>query len=217
MKLKLKSDFRDYYDFMFDTTGEIFERMSTTDMSRSEMFLELWGIGLPTPMWGLVNHLSHNLPQETKLILYKNEYAHRGEGKAMTTLRDALCKERNTLASLYVPTLRPEQPVSYRYLRIGNLVPFWLRYQSDDEWRSNCGSNIEIIEVSPPSYLLSYRDKQSDPLLAIDFVHCLYGGFLAIDYNTSPGLDRTPICKQLTPTQVVGEIKSFLNSVPKKR
>lgn len=184
MYLELVSDFHDYYDHMFDKQGANFERMSTTDLSRSDAFGEITRMGLAVPAWGPVHSLYHIFPAETLVVVYTDEYAHRSEGKLRMSVKHAL-DHSNKTASIYVPNIEGASTMSLRYLRIGGRR-FWLTYNSLDEWRSNYGEVI-IIETSAPAYLRGFKDNEPVPMLAIDFVKCMYGGWLAIDYNTSPG------------------------------
>jgi hypothetical protein len=213
MMVYLKSDFMDYYDFMFDSTGHIFERMSVTDMSRADALQKLASIGFPTPAWGTVHRLITRFPYSISVVVYEVENAHRGMFKHLLRLDEAMKRFPNKLASLYVPPSfddEDEKPSSFRYLRIG-AKRFWLQYTSEDDWRSNCGSNVEIKLETPPLHLTDFHDNEHIPLLAIDFVKCCYGGCLAIDYNTSPGLRGTPIEEEMTATQIVEEIRAVLS------
>ena len=86
----LESDFHDYYDHMFDTAGRKFERMSVTDLSRSEAFVKLMDMGLAVPHWGSVQSLYNKFPAETLVVLYMDEYAHRSEGKLRMGVEHAM-------------------------------------------------------------------------------------------------------------------------------
>ena len=54
MSVYLKTDFKDYYDHMFNTNGMCLERMSVNNFSRGDMFTQLANMGLATPGWGSV-------------------------------------------------------------------------------------------------------------------------------------------------------------------
>ncbi len=206
INVSLKSDFHDYYDHMFDIVGQEFKRMSVTDLSRSEAFGKLTAMGLATPAWGPVQSLYSTLPAETLVVVYMDEYAHRSEGKSRMTIEQAI-GHCNKIASVYVPNIR--SAISLRYLRIGERI-FWLIYSSQDEWRSNYG-DVSITNGAAPPYLKRFRDAEPMPMLAIDFVKCLYGGWLAIDYNTAPGLRGTPVEDAMSATEVMNEIVKWFS------
>jgi len=212
MNVYLESDFHDYYDHMFDTNGAKFERMSVTDLSRGEAFTKLTNMGLAVPAWGGVSGLNHTFPPETRIVVYIDHFAHRGEDKELMSIREAMARDYSgKTASIYVPNLQPEMPRSDRYLRIGGRI-FWLTYISLDEWQSNRG-NVSITELPPPRFLEDFGDNEPLPMLAIDFVKCMYGGWLAVDYNTAPGLRHTPVEDALNATEVVGEVKKFMMGI----
>ena len=210
MHVYLESDFHDYYDHMFDTNGAKFERMSVTDLSRGEAFAKLTNMGLAVPAWGAVSGLNNTLPPETPIVVYIDHMAHRSEGKELMSVAEAVAMEyTGKTASIFVPNLSHAAAMSTRYLRIGDRV-FWLTYSSLDEWRSNYG-DVDILELPPPRFLQNFKDREPVPMLAIDFVKCMYGGWLAVDYNTSPGLHHTPVESIMSATEVVAEVKQFMS------
>ena len=80
-----------------------------------------------------------------------------------------------------------------RFLQIGD-QHFWLRYESDDDWRSNCG-DCEIALVAGPKK--GYHKSIHEPLFAIDFVIC--GKQYAIDFNVCPGVSGTGVEREIGP------------------
>ena len=120
MQLQLKTDFHDYYDHWFDREGQIFERMSHSGMSRREMFGFLEQIGLKTPPHGTPEQIFNTLSEQDKeaedlaqthdinffhVVVYLDETAHRGEGKILVPLTEAMQKYPNAFCSLYYQTL----------------------------------------------------------------------------------------------------------------
>lgn len=211
MKIQLKSDFNDYYDHQFDLEGEIWERMSTTDMTRRQMFERMTEMGLVVPPYGTAAGLDTGFPEEMDVVVYIDEYTHRGEGKRLCPLSEAVDNASYKLASLLIPSLGRQKGThieSFRYLRVGTRI-FWMRYKSHDEWRSNCG-DVEISLTNPPPRFGEFRDKEPYPLIAIDFVPCIYGAMYAVDYNTSPGLKGTPAEEEMSAEEVANEIKIWL-------
>ena len=215
MNVYLQSDFHDYYDHMFDLDGEIYSRMSITTFTKALQFHNLNSMGLATPHRGLVEYMATFLPKDTMLVIYEKECSHRGEDKFLMPIDDAIhMGHGEKYSSVYLPNWDDVvYASSLRYLRIGSIV-FWLKYESDDEWRSNCGYEVNISNVKAPDFLNEFEDFQPFPVFAVDFVECKYGGLLAVDYNTSPGLSGTPVQQHLSPTIVVQEIKTFMETKP---
>lgn len=205
MKLQLKSDFRDYYDHMFDRTGEEFHRYSRTDMHRRDAFDLLSMAGYRVPPHGTAHVLSATLDAHTPagrtVVAYEDPHAHRGDGKKLSVV-SLLPPE--TYCSLYIPQTKA---VSVRELWVGKL---WvgLKYQSDDAWRSNVGEVITAItgmsmDIPRPAAFKDY------PLIAVDLVQGEDDKGYAVDLNTSPGLDSLRIL--LSANDVVSYIKEFWN------
>ena len=65
MKLKLISDFTDYWDYMMDSEGEIFRRVTTDGLNRHELLEYLQKLEFTVPCYGSVKELSAILkPQD---------------------------------------------------------------------------------------------------------------------------------------------------------
>ncbi|WP_144402114.1 hypothetical protein [Geoalkalibacter subterraneus] len=218
--LQLKSDFRDWYDCAFDLQGQmVFERLSTAGMSRRQMFAFLQKLGLRTPRHGLVEDLvsalTHDcedwpkdlqrrfLDQAVDVVIYHDEQAHCGEGKQKISAGKALDLYPDTYASEFIPSVAGRGSVSLRYLQVGQRR-WWLRYWSQDDWRSNAGEgDCEILCEEKPGR----PHEINDPLFAVDFIRAgkkLY----AIDFNIAPGL--APLNGLLLPSEVVSQISSFI-------
>lgn len=201
MNLQLKSDFRDYYDFMFDRSGEVFERYSKSELHRRDAFELLSRAGYQILPHGTAAQLYSRMGEQL-VVAYDDPTAHCGNGKRRATL-SSLPPE--TYCSLYRP-----QPaaLSFRELWIGRL---WigLCYRSDDEWRSNVG-NVAIIssgiseDIPRPDVFRDY------PLVAVDLIESMENGY-AVDFNTAPGL-HYPIKDLLSATLVVDYLKEFLST-----
>ena len=217
LQLQLKTDFHDYYDHWFDREGQIFERMSHSGMSRREMFGFLEQIGLKTPPHGTPEQIFNTLSEQDKeaedlgqthdinffhVVVYLDETAHRGEGKILVPLTEAMQKYPNAFCSLYYQTLLLGS-TSLRYLQIGDKI-FWLRYTSDD-WRSNYGNvNIKILSQEKDKF----HSNIYLPLFAVDFI---FGPDFtwAIDINIAPGVKGTGVENILPAKEAVAAIKRW--------
>lgn len=220
MKIRLKTDFHDYYDHWFDAEGVEFERFSRQGRGRREALEYLSDIGLKTPPYGtprevMVKTNNRLLERELELqkdskyllsvVVYLDENAHRGEGKVLMPLQEALNKYPNHLCTLFIPPI-PGKSVSMRHLQIGKKA-FWLRYTSSDDWRSNCGNvEIEVIKQEKDGY----HPKIHYPLFAIDYI-ANTDKMLAVDLNVSPGLKGTGIENILTGKEVAHLISEAIN------
>lgn len=204
-KLKLYSNYVDYFDFAFDLTGEPFIRFSTDFFSKRDQFRIMELNHIPTVTHGVVDHLVRyrNLPDCSKVIVYLDEMAHSANGKICITAEEALAKYPEKYASV----VYGKEGFHIRILNIGD-AQFELTYTSDDFF-SNCG-NVEI--TCSKRFHEPYIDQH--PILgrnfwAIDFLTNGNEDFLACDFNTSPGLKGTGIEDILTPTQVVNLLKGI--------
>lgn len=222
--VKINSDFHESYDHMFDVgeTDSTWNRMSV-DMVRRSALNVLQQMRLNVPYYDNVSNMYDLMSTFNPLVVvYTEAFAHRGEGKKWTRLSlETLQKHCNDLAMLYVAQRDRPGSVSYRYLRMGRRT-MWLRYESDDEWRSNCG-NVEITEISRPSEMqftnAGLLDPQDRPCIAVDFVSSIGGKWWAVDFNTSPGVDHTPFTETYSPEEIVNSIKEWfqLNAARLKR
>lgn len=209
MKLALKTDFWDYYDAHFDLDGDVFERISGGGMSRRGMFSFLREHGYVTPQHGIVGSLG--MHPANKVVVYLDEHKHQGDGKELMTYEEALERFPDQYGCQYIPSEVNGMSETWRYLQLGD-QSVWLRYRSDDPWRSNCGDvNIEVI-----SHHISGKPIRMDRVLyAIDFVgtNIKY----AVDYNEAPGLHRTGLEEIYRPKEVVDHIKAGLKRVKEER
>lgn len=209
-KVRLRSDYWDYYDHWFDViAGITFERFSHSGMSRREIFEFLGSIGVRVPFYGKpqevfeqLDKFSKEYPQLIDVVVYLDERAHRGEGKVKVLLPEALETYPNHLVSQYIPALPSGAGLSWRYLQVGDKV-FWLRYCSRDDWRSNCGDvKVEVLSRERDGY----HPRIAYPLFAVDFVPAgktLY----AIDFNVAPQVKGTGVESILGAEEAANAIK----------
>jgi hypothetical protein len=213
--LQLRSDFRDWYDAAFDREGPVFERLSRGGMSRRQMLSYMSEVGLCVPRHGLVCDLVPAImedfadwPEDSReamqsqileLVVYHDEQAHAGEGKEKVAAAEALARYSDLYASEFIPATPSGVGVSLRYLQVGKRR-WWLRYWSQDDWRSNAGQGgCEVLCEEKPG-----RPYKIDaPMFAVDFVRAgtkLY----AIDFNIAPGL--VPLNGRLRASEVVEQL-----------
>ena len=192
--MRLITDFRDYYDHAFDTTGVGLLRRMTDGPTRFEALTwlkQLYG----TPKFAYAWNLSFDAGDE--VVVHFKE-GHAGEGKLRARFRDALVAAPDAVVVQYHPESRGR---SVRLLVIGEHV-YWLEYRAF-AWRSN---DDPVITTCAP--VVDYDPELSRwyPLYAVDFIETR-DGWKAIDLNVSPGLRHTPVRDILSPTEVVDAIK----------
>jgi hypothetical protein len=224
MKLKLISDFTDYYDHHFDAEGDTFRRVTTDGLNRIEILDYLHQLEFTTPLCGTPLELASELEPDDKIVLHHDLYVHRGEGKTLSTMKEALKDFPETFATQFipfnVPGTKPEvKALSWRYLQIGTEA-FWLEYTSTEDWRSNVGDGDILLFFRDKTELFS--DRQYDvllkfkfPLFAVDFVpdgDKLY----AVDFNIAPGVRGTGVEKLLSPKEAVKAIKTAYKLLKKE-
>jgi len=205
MKLKLKSDFYDWYDHAFDLDGMTFQRISKSITTRKQDLESLKNLGFRVPRFGKVIDFYHEIlthkqhPEITpviQVVVHTDPKAHRGEGKVLLSTTEAFLRHPHDFCVEYIPSNRKSQ----RLLCVGKRT-FWIEYESKDDWRSNMGDvNFKVLDQIPerPRFFL--------PMFAIDFVgkEKLY----AIDLNIAPGLE--PLKGIMTASEIVDELKNWL-------
>jgi hypothetical protein len=226
VRLKLISDFVDYYDYQFDREGPEFRRMTTEGPSRREMFDLFDMYAIPTPKHGIVKQAmgrATNTPELvrigrsflecTTVIVYLDERAHMGTGKVITSGSRALQVYPEHYCSEYIEP--SGLATSLRYLCIGKRA-WWLRYTNlgqewPNTWLSNVGEQVRVEmlgEATPDFMALSYILEL--PLFAVDFVQ-KFDQLLAIDLNIAPGLKGTGMEDVLKPKEVYDLIEETVH------
>lgn len=202
----LVSDFRDWYDHMFDKDGIAFSRMSQ-HLGRREALTYMRAAGLRVPKFGTYADFHETT---TTVVAHKDDFSHQGYGKILFDLFNypvkAQLDELNGLTLVEYLVDKDSFGVSFRDLWVGDSY-CRLKYESG-EWRSNVG-NVSISVLDADKYFDRDRPSLFDniyPLLAMDYImYC--GHKYYIDLNTSPGVPKEI---GMTATEVVENIKSFM-------
>jgi hypothetical protein len=205
-RVRLVSDFIDYYDHMFDLSGKVWHRNSRDQFSRQAMFEVMSSMGLNIPVIGTVGEFWAGSIKSSsgKMVAYYDEYA--------PDSHELVWKSTFTSEYIEDSELAPGT-TSWRYLRIGTLSPIWLEYQSTDKWRSNYG-DVQISILNNFNYRIGLclpvvEENEPYPMLAIDFVRSSKHKYYAIDYNTSPGLKWTGIEDIYKPTEIADSVREW--------
>ena len=204
----LQSDFIEKYDnYLHDPMGKHrWKRLSKGGMNRRRLlsFLDkyskkrIWYNVVPhgivkdlykrfkgTVEWEKIEVLS----TYSEFVIYLDEKSHRGEGKILVDIEEAIKKYPDHYASIYLNG-ECDFPITERLLYIGNIV-FKLTYISiTDYWRSNCGKVIikyinknEVEEKDLLNYPIYSIDRVWVPMKK-DSNSCPF----LLDFNIAPGI-----------------------------
>lgn len=219
--MKLRTDFAQWYDSLFNGEGPEFQRMAFTrgGLAKREQFALFDRLGLRSPPHGLVRELAArtHLPDvwqfpgttwsaEVDAVVYLDELQHAGNGKVRMPLAEALANHPDHYASLFVPLANPA--VILRHVRFGRLG-FWLRQQGGEDWRSNRADHETIVGRS------AHAEPNPLPrvLWAIDFLPAT-DGLLAIDFNTAPDLTTLGEIGVVTVEELASELHTAAATTP---
>jgi hypothetical protein len=219
--VNLITDYPQFYDAIFDGSGLCFHRMafSRGGLSKRQQFDLFESLGFRTPPHGTVAALCEGwrdvskgirLPEvaaHIEYVVYLDEFAHRGEGKVLLGVEQALERHAGQFASVYIQPHGP--PTAYRLVRFGQLT-FWLRQVSaGGDWRSNTRDQETLLS----------KANAEDPnpirrvLWAIDFVPSAFG-LLAVDFNTAPELSTLGETGALSAGEVMRQLEIASASDP---
>ena len=210
MKLKLVSDFRDYYDHWFDREGQEFRRITTEGPTRYQMFDLLRKAGFSTPpLFKLGKDLDKciHFTKDLNVVVYLKPIGHRGEDKIFLSLDEAIEAHPGKWASLFVG----ERARSFRWLYIG-FYEIILEYKSDDFYRSNVGDvSIEILNVHKVKARIGFT-KSLPPLCAVDGTND-EGLYKAFDLNIAPGIEGSGVENVISAEDLANSLKEYISQI----
>jgi hypothetical protein len=223
MRVRLNSDFTDWYDHQFAgkyeaADAELVRIANDPDftLSKRQQFKLLEEVGLNTPINGEVSEIAPQVGSN-KLVVYLDEFAHRGEGKVLLDSEDAIAQYPNHYCSVWIDTATSDGLIksnSWRLLQIGN-KGWWLKYQNPDSWLSNVGENVSIKLGHESNFWedcdLNRLVLKEYALFAIDFVF-YKSKPLAIDFNPAPGMKWTGIEKVISAKEIYSLIVDYIAS-----
>lgn len=209
--MKLLADHSQWYDSIFDGEGAVFHRMAfgRGGLAKRAQLALFDRIGLETPPHGRVRSLAARVAskpfgappfaRDVSCVVYEDELAHRGQGKRLLPVREAVVTHPDHYATLFVPPV--DRAVIYRHVRFGRLG-FWIRQVTrGDDWRSNVIDDEEVMSRT----LHDEPRPVSRVLFAIDFLPTPFG-LLAIDFNTAPELESLGEAKVVERSELRDEL-----------
>jgi len=220
--VQILTDYRQWYDDIFDGQPPVFERMAYTrgGLSKSAQFALFSSLSCPVPPHGIVKGLWSQLDNpclgatipkslafDIQCIVYLDEYAHRGEGKERMPLAEAVSRYPNHYGCLFIAL--PGPPLAYRLVRFGDWI-YWLRQSGDPaSWQSNRMDHETVLEKQ--------RASQPNPvpriLWAIDFLPTPFG-LLAVDFNTAPELSTLGESGVISIQEIASELQAACKHNP---
>jgi len=210
LKIKLLSDFHDFYDFAFDQEGVSWERFANPGLSRVKMFQHLAACGFSVPAYGYCKYLIPNLVKHLgtvkfKVVVHLKEHSFGGDSKVLLDSDDALRMYPGNIGVQYIES----HSTTYTYFKVGKLE-YGLKYISTSDWRANCGEfKVDLVCEGLGN---SFHKRIKYPIFSIDCVSNS-GHVYAIDLNIAPKLRGTGLEYHLRPLQVYKQVRDFVNSL----
>jgi hypothetical protein len=222
LAMRVLTDYTQWYDGIFDAEPPVFHRQAFTSggLSKRRQFALFESLGWRTPMHGLVRDLARRLgaplagqapPREAwdqvRLVVYLDELAHRGEGKALLPLAEACERYPHCYASVFHAAAVPA--TVYRLVRFGRWGGWILQSGPVEAWRSNRDDTERVLVLQ--------RTDAANPiprvLWAVDFI-AGPEGLLALDFNTAPDLEVLGETGALTVRDVADELRWAASAAP---
>lgn len=192
VKLKVDSDFVDYYDSLLSTDAVVvYKRKYGDALSKGKAIALLQRLGLQTALLGPVREIA---PLSERLVVYIDPRKHRGEGKILMGSYDALLTYPNSLAS---PYYEGNNNITRKFLQIGSRR---FRLVLKNESTFKLGEIIDFVEIQP-----SYNFDLRIPIFSIDYVDTRYG-MVAIDFNNIECLKDLGLDRFIEPDNILYEV-----------
>jgi hypothetical protein len=248
----IQSDFVEPYDkYLHDPMGTIrWKRLSRGGRNRREIFKlieEYRGSTLPfrnnVAPNGTVQELYDRYePREvdgkwngtwdktgicspfSELVIYRDEMAHRGEGKEVLDVEDAIEECPDAYASVFLRN-NQKYAISRRNLYIGNRAYKFTYISLTDSWRSNCGhvvitydGSVEYHEYDHIPFTRKLGTEIKSPIFAFDYVEIPVAcsqypdgvpEIFYVDFNEAAGIPEEVIMRDYDEPERRGELVPF--------
>ena len=219
MKLKLLSDYIDFYDHRFesrDSDAQIFHRVAATPngYSKRRQFELMHNLFWKIPFIGSPREVADNEFQKDEaihlIVNYTDVFLHAGNGKELVDTRHTNAfPSRGGFACEFVPShhkWREGYSTSYRYQYIGDHL-FTMRIDAKGDWRTNCAGESEVTITDQTEII----KQEFSALYAVDtVVDHRDGEEYAIDLNLAPSLQSTGIKDIMSAVDIVNELTNWV-------
>jgi hypothetical protein len=195
-ELKIKSDFRDYYDSASTSKSNlVYERYYSNAYSRAKGISVLKAIGFKTIEIGPVNQIAL---MHKQVVVYTNANEHMGQGKIVMTANDALLTYPNCLAS---PFYECTSDITTKFVKIGSRG-FKIQLRNSEQLKSDIIVDIKEDKNKGLSIL-------KVPIYSIDYIN--YSGMaMATELNSVQRLDYLQLETVISANEVISEISQIL-------
>ncbi len=217
-RIRLVSDFRDYYDEVFDPDGRVFFRnrfkkgskrqmLGTLSRMLSESGFSVIPHGLVLEMPSVIKRFYKTQDSIGDFLVVSSRLVVYAEGtKLLAPIGVAMELYPKEFSTLYIFTWPFSGSSSIRWLQIGRIVAI-LKYVSYTSWNSREGEVDVIVKriwrVEKPIKLFG------SPIFALDFVSDgkrLY----ALDMEVNPVLQGTGVEEYVSPEEIKEEVSVSL-------
>lgn len=202
--IRLESDFADYYDSCFESSGLLtYKRFMKDSLPRGEALSLISKFKVPVIEISSVNNFGRFYD---KLVVYTDPKLHDGQGKVILSRSEASLMHGNCLAS---PFISGTNGVYLKYLQIGTRR-FQLTMQNPfDGKKCTMGDIINIQELKPElNFIIGL------PIFSIDYI-ANNNLMMAIDFNEVQSLDKLRFQRFMSASDIVKEVEKALISYNK--
>lgn len=196
-RLKINSDFNDYYDILSSESTLTYNRFLNGSPQRASDLKFLRRLGLKTIE---LKPVSSFLMDSGYIVVYTKPNMHNGKGKKILTVGEANTLYSNFTASSY---LIPDNGYTIKVLQIGERR-FTLVFQKANPISLDIGQLISITENSR-----EYNRLIGLPIFSIDYI-IKNNEMIATDFNRVEKLDRLGIHNYIKPEEVINQIRGAL-------
>lgn len=192
MKIRIESDFDDFYDYLSDSneTELIYKRFTKDRMNRIKSLKYLQKYRIETLE---IKQPYEFLGEATEVEIYTDQNSHGTKGKRIVKLDDAIRNYYNYPASIVT---KPDDGMLYKYLQIGSR-----RFQMTID-----------LENKTPKSLVENKSEFSDnfmfPIYSIDY-EIINSEYIAVDFMNIVKLNDIGVNYFMKPEEVIGEIYKF--------
>ena len=194
-KLKIESDFIDYYDILSsDNTNIVYKRFNKDREQRARDLKFLRNLGIKTLELKQVNQFVRD---GNPIVVYTNPKEHNGLGKEVMSIDKAIVSYGNCTASQY---LKPDNGYTLKYLQIGR-YRYAIYFKKDvNEISLSPGQLVDVAKIEP-----EYNRMIGLPIYSIDYISH-NGNMIATDFNCVENLSSLGLQDIISEDDIINEI-----------